>query len=85
VGSRGRDGITGLTEALEALGLEGEEVALSGRWIELRGERFPVYVAEVAFGAGYYTWCGGPDERRVEFHLDPTEAIRSGLRRASRY
>jgi len=65
-----------------ALGLEGE-VSLSGRWLELRGERFTVYVAEAAWGGGYYTWCDGPDRRTVEFYLDPAEAIRNGLRRAA--
>lgn len=73
----------GLAGALAALGLRGE-LGLSGRWLELRGERFPVYVVEASGGAGFYTWCGGPGERAVEFHRDPAEAIRSGLHRAAR-
>jgi len=82
----GTDGGTdaGLARALAALGLRGE-LGLSGRWLELRGERFPVYVVEASGeGAGFYTWCDGPGERAVEFHRDPAEAIRSGLRRAAR-
>ena len=74
--------MTRLLEALEALGLEGE-VIHSGRWLKLPGERCPVYVVEAAWGAGYYTWCGAPEERSVEFYPDPTEAIRAGLRRAA--
>ncbi len=41
-----------------------------------------MYVAEEAWGAGYYTWCDDPAERAVEFYLDPTEAIQAGLQRA---
>lgn len=42
-----------------------------------------VYVAESAWGTGYYTWCEDPEERAVEFYLDPTEAIQAGLDRAA--
>lgn len=76
-----KSAITRLTDALRVLDLEGE-IALSGRWVRIRGERFPVYVAEEAWGAGYYTWCDDPAERAVEFYLDPTEAIQAGLQRA---
>jgi len=73
----------GLAGALAALGLRGE-LKLSGRWLELRGDRAPVYVVEASGeGAGFYTWCGNPGERAVEFHRDPVEAIRSGMRRAA--
>ena len=79
---RERGMMTRLTEALVALGLEGE-IALSGRWVKLQGARFPVYIAETAWSTGYYTWCDDSEERRVEFYLDPTEAIQAGLRRAA--
>ncbi|CAA9398448.1 MAG: hypothetical protein AVDCRST_MAG01-01-893 [uncultured Rubrobacteraceae bacterium] len=79
---RGGCGIAGLAEAVAALGLEGE-VSLSGRWLKLQGARFPVYVVESAWGAGYYTWCDGPGQRAVEFYPEPLEAIRTGLRRAT--
>lgn len=74
--------MTRLTEALRALGLDGE-ISLSGRWLKLRGERCSVYVAEVAWAAGYYTWCDDRGARAVEHYLDPTEAIRAGLKRAA--
>lgn len=78
-----REGDAGLAGALAALGLRGE-LNLSGRWLKLRGDRFPVYVVEVSGeGAGFYTWCGDPGESSVEFHRDPVEAIRSGMRRAA--
>lgn len=74
--------MTRLTEALQALGLDGE-ITLSGRWLKLRGGRCSVYVAEAAWDAGYYTWCDDRKERTVEHYLDPTEAIRAGLKRAA--
>ena len=74
--------MTRLTEALQRLGVEGE-INLSGRWVKVQGGRFPVYVAEAAWNAGYYTWCDDSEERVVEFYLDPTEAIRAGLQRAA--
>ncbi len=74
--------MTRLTEALQRLGVEGE-INLSGRWVKVQGGRFPVYVAEAAWNAGYYTWCDDSEERVVEFYLNPTEAIRAGLQRAA--
>ena len=74
--------MTRLTEALVALGLEGE-IALSGRWVKLQGARCPVYIVETAGSTRYYTWCDDSEERGVEFYLDPTEAIQAGLRRAA--
>ncbi|MDQ3304229.1 MAG: hypothetical protein M3518_12890 [Actinomycetota bacterium] len=74
--------MTRLMEALQRLGVEGE-INLSGRWVKVQGGRFPVYVAEAAWNAGYYTWCDDSEERVVEFYLDPTEAIRAGLQRAA--
>ncbi len=73
--------MTQLIGALQALGLEGE-IALAGRWVKLQGERCAVYVVE-SRRDGYYTWCDDPQARTVEFYLDPTEAIKAGLRRAA--
>ncbi len=75
--------MTGLVAALRALGLDGE-IALSGRWVTLQGERCTVYVAEAASGGGYYTWCGAAEARVVEHYLDPIAAIEAGLWRAAR-
>lgn len=74
--------MTRLVDALHALGLEGE-VSLSDRWAKLQGERCWFYVAEGAWGSGYYTWCDDPQARSIEFYLDPVEAIQAGLRRAA--
>ncbi len=74
--------MTRLTDALQRLGVEGE-ITLSGRWVKLQGERFPVYVVEAAWNAGYYSWCDDSEERVVEFYLDPSEAVRAGLQRAA--
>lgn len=74
--------MTQLMRALESLGLEGE-IALSGRWVKLRGDRCSVYVVESTDESVYYTWCGCPEDRAVESYSDPTEAIRVGLRRAA--
>jgi hypothetical protein len=68
---------------LEDLGLEGE-VSPLGRWVRLHGERGTVYVAEAAFGAGYYSWCDTPQERTALPYLDPVEAIQAALHRARR-
>ena len=76
--------MTRLVEALNALGLQGE-IALSGRWIRLNGERCPVYVIEEAWGVGYYTWCDDPQARTVEFYRDAATAIQAGLRRAAEH
>lgn len=76
--------MTQLVDALHALGLEGE-LSLSNRWARLQGEQCWVYVAEAAWGSGYYTWCDDPNARAVEFYHDPKEAIQAGLRRASRF
>ncbi len=75
--------MTRLVEALRSLGLDGE-IALSGRWVKLQGERSVVYVVEAAWGAGYYTWCDDREERAVQFYADPAEAVQAGLRRAAR-
>ena len=74
--------MTRLVEALGDLGLEGE-VTHAGHWLRLEGRRFPVYVVEVAWNGGYYTWCDGPGERAVEYYRDPTDAIEAGMRRAA--
>ncbi|HBY97361.1 MAG: hypothetical protein M5U01_38365 [Ardenticatenaceae bacterium] len=71
-----------LIEALRALGLEGE-IASSGRWVKLQGERGWVYVVEAPWESGYYSWCDAPAERAVEFYRDAAEAIRAGLRRGA--
>ena len=73
--------MTRLVETVRALGLDAE-VDLGGSWVRLRGERALVYVVEAAQGS-YYTWCDGPGERTVQFYLDPAEAIRAGLGRAT--
>ena len=74
--------MTRLTEALLALDLHGE-IALSGRWAKLDGERCAVYVAQAPWDAGYYTWCDDPDERVVKFYPTASEAIEEGLSRAA--
>ena len=50
----------------------------------LRGERGTVYVAEAAFGSGYYSWCDTPQQRTAQPYLDPAEAIQAALHRARR-
>ncbi len=75
--------MTRLIDALRALGLDGE-LTMADHWVTLRGERCLVYVAEAARGGGYYTWCDEPGERTIEHYPDPIEAIRAGLRRATR-
>jgi hypothetical protein len=74
--------MTRLTEALEAMGLEAE-TELSGRWVKIQGERCAAYVAEAPWAAGFYSWCDDPQDRVVEHHADPAEAIRAVLNRAS--
>jgi hypothetical protein len=74
--------MTRLVDALRALQLAGE-VAHGGRWVELRGECHPVYVVEVAWGGGYFTWGDDPEACVAQFYRDPTEAIRAGLTRAA--
>ncbi len=81
-GCSGSGAVTQLLRVLETLGLEGE-IALSGRWVKLRGERCSVYVVESTDESVYYTWCGCPEDRVVESYHDPTEAIRVGLLRAA--
>ncbi len=73
---------TPLIDALRELELDAE-VSLGGRWAELRGERCLVYVVEVAVADGYFTWCGDPLERAVEFYRSPAQAIEVGLQRAT--
>jgi hypothetical protein len=55
-----------------------------GRWVRFPGEQGLVYVAEAAFGQGYYTWCDTPHGRTAGPYLDPTAAIQAGLQRAAR-
>ena len=59
-------------------------VRLKKRWVRLRGEQGPVYVAHAAFGQGYYTWCDTAHGHAAEPYLDPVEAIQAGLQRATR-
>ena len=75
--------MTQLVEALQQLGLQGE-ISLSGRWVKLDGEVCGVYVVEAVSGTRFYTWCDDPQERAVELYHEPEEAIKAGLRRASR-
>ncbi len=75
--------MTQLVAALHALGLDGE-IALSGHWLKLHGERCCVYVAEPTRGGRYFTWCDAAGARVVEAYGDPVEAIQAGLRRAAR-
>lgn len=56
---------------------------LSGRWVKLRGKKYDIYVVELAWGAGYYTWCDHPRGRTVESYQDAVAAIEAGLRRAA--
>jgi hypothetical protein len=74
--------MTQLVDALHTLGLQGE-IALDGRWVMVQGERCAVYVTEIAWGGGCYTWCDDPRARTVEFYRDPLDAIQAGLRRAA--
>jgi hypothetical protein len=74
--------MTRLVAALHALALEGE-IEFSGRCVKLQGECYWVYVAEPTRSGGYFTWCDDPQERAVKYYLDPTEAIRAGLRRVA--
>jgi hypothetical protein len=73
---------TRLVDALHEMGIEAE-ITEDGRWARLAGERCSVYVAEVAQGRGFLTWCDDPALRRVERHDDPVDAIRAGLQRAA--
>ena len=75
--------MTQLVEALQQLGLEGE-ISLSGRWVKLEGELCQVYVVEAVSGTRFYTWCDDPEERAVELYHEPEDAIKAGLRRASK-
>ena len=72
-----------LDDALAALGLTGE-IELEGSWLTLHGDRWRVYVIGTAWGPGFYTWGGDPQDRLVEVHRDPSAAIRRGLQRAAR-
>jgi hypothetical protein len=75
--------MTRLVDVIQELGLRGE-VSPFGRWVRLRGEQGLVYVAQAAFGQGYYSWCDTPHEHVAEPYLDPVEAIQAGLQRATR-
>jgi len=72
-----------LVDTLKQLGLDAE-IAMDGKWVQLQGERCSVYVVELSRRRGFFTWCDDPEERAVEFHADPVDAITSGLRRAKR-
>ncbi len=73
--------MTRLVEAVQTLGLEAD-IAPSLRLVKIRGERCAVYIAEVAWGSQYYTWCDGVWARGVELYTNAQAAIQSGLRRA---
>jgi hypothetical protein len=75
--------MTRLVDVAQEMGLRAEASPF-GRWVRFRGEQGLVYVAEAAFGQGYYTWCDTPHGRTAEPYLDPTAAIQAGLRRAAR-
>lgn len=72
-----------LVDALQELRLDAE-IAMEGRWARIQGERCFLYVVEMSRHRGFFTWCDDPEERAVEFHSDPVDAITSGLRRAKR-
>ncbi len=75
--------MTTLVKTLHEMGLSGE-VSLSGRWVELQGERCIVYVVEAASSLHYYTWCDDAETRKVEFYVTAAEAIKAGLRRGGK-
>lgn len=75
--------MTRLVAALHTLGLNGE-VAPGDRWAKLQGERCCVFVVEVSWDGGFYSWCDDPQARSVEFFLDPVEAIQAGMSRAAK-
>lgn len=72
-----------LVDTLRQMGLDAE-VAMDGKWVQIKGERCSVYVVELSRKGGFFTWCDDPDERAVAYHSDPFDAISSGLRRAER-
>jgi len=72
-----------LVDTLNQMGLDAE-VAMDGKWVRIQGERCSVYVVELSRRQGFFTWCDAPDERTVEYHREPVDAITSGLRRAER-
>jgi hypothetical protein len=74
--------MTRLVDVAQEMGLRAEASPF-GRWVRFRGEQGLVYVAEAAFGKGYYTWCDTPHGRTAEPYLDPTAAIQAGLQRAA--
>ena len=75
--------MTALVAALQLLGMTAD-IELGGRWIALCGERGTAYVIEAGWGDSFYVWCDIPEERAVERHRDPIEAIQAGLRRTSK-
>ena len=75
--------MTRLVDVAQEMGLRAE-VSPFGRWVRFRGEQGLVYVAQAAFGQGYYTWCDTPHGRTAEPYLDPMAAIQAGLQRAAR-
>ena len=75
--------MTRLVDVAQEMGLRAEASPF-GRWVRFRGEQGLVYVAQAAFGQGYYTWCDTPHGRTAEPYLDPMAAIQAGLERAAR-
>ena len=75
--------MTRLVDVAQEMGLRAEASPF-GRWVRFRGEQGLVYVAQAAFGQGYYTWCDTPHGRTAEPYLDPMAAIQAGLQRAAR-
>lgn len=78
-----RQGRNNLSDAIRELNLDAQ-LDLEGRWARLRGRCCDVFVVELDWGRGHGTWCDHPLERAVEFHHDPRDAIRVGMRRACR-
>lgn len=76
--------MTRLVEVLQHMNLQAD-IDLAGRWARLQGQHCVVYVVELAWGAGYYTWCDHPCARTVESYSDPLVAIQAGLRRAAQH
>lgn len=73
--------MTRLVDAVQTLEVEAD-IAPSRRLVKISCERCTVYVAEVAWGSQYYTWCDGAWARTVECYANAQEAIQAGLQRA---
>jgi hypothetical protein len=73
-----------MTEPVDALrqpGL-GRELSCPGRRAKLEGDRFGLFVVEVAHG-GYYSWCDDPAARTAQFHETPIAAMQARIQRAA--